>query len=86
MRETQHTVSNKNTIRPEQWEILYRNHFDGEEDLKEKAPHMQGPPFTTEEVHIAIKCLANNKSPGTDGIPNEIWKNLPPELLPCLTV
>jgi len=38
-------------------------------------------PFTGEEVKIAIRSLKNNKSPGPDNLPAEIFKNCPEALL-----
>ena len=43
--------------------------------------------ITIEELELAIKKLGKNKAPGSDGIPNEIWKGIPDnvklELLKC---
>jgi len=33
--------------------------------------------FTIVELDIAIKKLGKNKAPGSDGVPNEIWKTFP---------
>lgn len=38
-------------------------------------PEMEVPEPTIEEVTVAIKFLKNNKSPGSDNIPSEIWKH-----------
>jgi hypothetical protein len=34
-----------------------------------------------EEVSMAVKCLNNNQSPGTDGIPAELYKHGETKLL-----
>jgi hypothetical protein len=39
------------------------------EDLDDK--------FTLAELELAIKKLKPNKAPGSDGIPNEVWKSMP---------
>lgn len=41
-------------------------------------------PVTLEELQIAVRCLANNKSPGLDGLPNELFKKCCDVLLPWL--
>ena len=37
-------------------------------------------PITFEEVTAAVKCMANNKSPGPDGIPAEFYKFFWPDI------
>lgn len=41
----------------------------GDQDLKETDPP------TLEEIHQAIKILRNNKAPGKDNIPSELYKH-----------
>ena len=41
--------------------------------------------ITEEELLGIINHLPNGKAPGSDGIPNEILKALPPEFAPALT-
>ncbi|OLY81577.1 hypothetical protein AYI68_g4312 [Smittium mucronatum] len=39
-------------------------------------------PIKWSEITISLKDIPNNKSPGTDGIPNEIWEMFSNEILP----
>jgi hypothetical protein len=44
--------------------------------------------FTIRELEYSIRSMSKNKSPGSDGIPNEVWRNLPSDgktkLLDCI--
>ena len=50
-------------------------------NLENIKPAKMRLPFTGEEVKIAIRSLKNNKSPGPDNLPAEIFKNCPEALL-----
>lgn len=40
--------------------------------------------LSLQEVQKAIKCLKNNKSPGSDGLSSEFYKTFVNELSPCI--
>ena len=48
-----------------------------ETNIKENGSDELDSDFTITELNIAIAKLAKNKAPGSDGVPNEIWKALP---------
>ena len=50
-------------------------------DLDEIKPIKMKVPFSSEEIRRAIKKLKNNKTPGPDNIPAELFKNCPEELI-----
>ncbi|XP_078178587.1 uncharacterized protein LOC144572790 [Carex rostrata] len=52
--------------------------FDPGVIYREEQPslnHLQQP-FTTFEIHKAVRQLANNKAPGPDGLPHEFFKDI----------
>jgi len=49
-------------------EATYTNQADTEEELEEEPP-----PYIL-DIEMAIQSMNNNKSPGTDNIPEELYK------------
>ena len=50
------------------------NNLGNNDNRTIQGPEEEMPEISLEEVKRAIKHLRNNKSPGKDGIPSEIWK------------
>jgi len=78
----------QNSISNQDWKKYFSDVFKKEEYTD--SPAIQLPeeikvteldsPFTYIELNKAIKNLATSKAPGSDGIPNEIWKSLTVEV------
>ena len=76
------------TITNEEWKNFFATLMPPREDkvnVEEKQVPELDEPFTTKEGKLATDHASNNKAPGLDGIPNELWKNLPPEGIAKLT-
>jgi endonuclease/exonuclease/phosphatase family metal-dependent hydrolase len=74
----------------ERWSEYFKEHLDGcnppEQNVVTSDPiplteSENEPPPTSDEIACAIKSLKNNKSPGTDGLPAELFKCAGPHLV-----
>lgn len=77
------TVSD-NKVTAAQWVNFYKNTFETAnlpppifDNNVEQLDH----PISTLEISLILKKLKSNKAPGNDGIPNEVWRSLPPRAI-----
>jgi len=79
----------KPNIRTEDWHRFYSHVFNPENQPNIQLPNFDNmkpcdildAPFNTLEISHTIKNLKNQKAPGPDLIPNEIWKLFSPKSL-----
>ena len=80
---TQHFYSLDNEKSTEKIILFFKELFSQQniQNLEKIKPIKMKMPFTGEEVKLAIRSLKNNKSPGPDNSPAEIFNNSPEELM-----
>ena len=76
-----HKSATTNPLKPEDWDEFYSKALPSKQptaaiDEPPDIPDLVDP-ITHEEIKSAIKLLKNGKSPGLDGITNEVLKSLP---------
>ena len=82
------TVLNDIAATLERWKTYTENLYKKDEQLSRQPVTLEGkqePSIMQSEVEVALREVANNKSPGWDNIPIEIWKCLGDKGIKTLT-